>query len=281
MATRHTDWWRAHVFDIWENRGGWGQSFEDENEDPLIYGGAVFTVYAEPGEFTQAYRTAIDGIQIQGGDQQGFPTNRRLIGGGIIPGEPAIVTVQGGGVYVHAHADYMQITNNVIQSNGGAYGGAIRLGTPNLPEVDNQNHNHNVLMAHNTIRANGSTNLAGAIGIFNDADNYEIRDSIICGNSTIEYGGGISHYGLSPNGSIHHNLIYYNSAYDEGGGVMIAGELPADPPRSPRRRTGERVQQPHLLEPLQRRRRRAAVPDGGRLYLQRLQQHDHRERLHP
>ncbi len=45
----------------------------------------------------------------------------------------AVRPVQGGGIFANAYARYLQITNNIIQSNGGAYAGAIRLGTPNLP----------------------------------------------------------------------------------------------------------------------------------------------------
>ena len=96
-------------------------------------------------------------------------------------------------------------------------------------EIDTRSHGLSLEQRRILILINGSTNLAGAIALFNGADNYEIAYNDICGNSSVEYGGGISHYGFSPFGQIHHNRIYYNSAYDEGGGVMIAGELPAVP----------------------------------------------------
>ena len=48
--------------------------------------------------------------------------------------EPAVT--QGGGVYVNSYARNLRITNNVIDANGGSYGGAIRVGTPNVG--DNQ-----------------------------------------------------------------------------------------------------------------------------------------------
>ena len=154
------------------------------------------------------------------------------------------------------------------RSNGGAYAGAIRLGTPDVAEPLTDHHNDNVRSRNNRIIANGGTNLAGAIGVFAGADNYEIAYNDICGNFSAEYGGGISHYGYSPNGQIHHNRIYFNRSYDEGGGIMIAGELPADG-RQPlaRRRTGEYLRQPDPGQPGERRRRRPALPDGRQLSL--------------
>ena len=134
------------------------------------------------------------------------------------------VPTQGGGIYVQGYAHYLQITNNVLQSNGGAYAGGIRVGTPTI-----DNHNDNLRIAYNRFVANGGTNLAGAIGLFRNSDNYEVDHNDLCGNYSSEYGAGISHFGLSPNGKIHDNHIYYNQSVDEGAGIMIAGELPATP----------------------------------------------------
>jgi hypothetical protein len=190
-----------------------------------IYEGPVAYILAEDGEFESIYNVSIDGFTIQGGDQQGFANNLQPAD----PTQKLFAAVQGGGIFANAYARYLQISNNVMQSNGGAYAGAIRLGTPHLPGALNDNQNDGVRIVHNRILANGGTNLAGAIGIFSGADGYEVAYNDLCGNFSGEYGGGISHYGLSPNGSIHHNRIYFNRAYDEGGGIMIAGELPADP----------------------------------------------------
>jgi uncharacterized repeat protein (TIGR01451 family) len=190
-----------------------------------IYEGPVIYVLAQTNEFQSGYRAAIDGFSIQGGDQQGFPNLLNPID----PTVKDVAAVQGGGIFANAYARYLQITNNVIQSNGGAYAGAIRLGTPHLPGASNDNQNDFVRIASNRILANGGTNLAGAIGVFSGAEGYEIAGNDICGNFSAEYGGGVSHYGYSPNGSIHGNRIYFNRAYDEAGGIMIAGELPADP----------------------------------------------------
>jgi hypothetical protein len=223
----YAEWWRLFAGDIWLNRGGWDGSPVDGDGNPRLYEGAVITVFAEDGEFTSGFAAGIDGFRIQGGDQQGFPNNLNQIGGGRIPGVPAEVVVQGGGIFVNGYARHLRITNNLIENNGGAYAGAIRLGTPDVPAPFTDHQNDNLVIARNRIIGNGGTNLAGAIGVFAGAENYEIAYNDICGNFSAEYGGGISHYGLSPNGSIHHNRIYFNRSYDEGGGVMVAGELPA------------------------------------------------------
>jgi hypothetical protein len=182
-----------------------------------VYEGAVIYILVPDGEFRQTYDAIIDGFTIQGGDQQA-----NAGGGGVL-------TVQGGGIFANAYARYLRITNNILKSNGGAYGGAIRLGTPNLPGALNDNQNDNIVIANNRVFANGGVNLAGGIGIFSGANNYEVAFNDVCGNYSAEYGGGISHFGLSPNGKIHDNRVYFNQAYDEAGGIMIAGELPADP----------------------------------------------------
>ncbi|MCB0105163.1 MAG: hypothetical protein KDE53_04630, partial [Caldilineaceae bacterium] len=189
-----------------------------------IYEGPVIYVLARNNQFRADRYPRIDGLTITGGDQQGFPNNLQ-------PGDPTIkefTAVQGGAIFVNGYGTDLQITNNVVESNGGAYG-AIRLGTPHLTGQFTDNRNDNIRIANNRILANGGTNLAGAIAIFNGADNYDVAYNDICGNFSAEYGGGISHYGYSANGAIHHNRVYFNRAYDEGGGLIIAGELPANP----------------------------------------------------
>jgi len=197
----------------------------DWDGNQAAYEGPVVYVLAEDGEFTAAFKAGLDGLRIQGGDQQGFPNN-------LTPADPTqkeFAAVQGGGIFANSYVQHLQITNNIMESNGGAYASAIRLGTPHLAGPLNDNQNDFVTIAHNRILANGGTNLAGAIGIFSGAEGYEVAHNDICGNFSAEYGGGISHYGLSPNGKIHDNRIYFNRSYDEGGGIMIAGELPANP----------------------------------------------------
>ena len=177
-------------------------------------------------QFTSGFKAGIDGFDIRGGDQQGFPGNINDLTGGPTGLPPNIVT-QGGAIFANAYARYLQITNNVVQNNGGGYG-TIRIGTPDLAAPDTNQHNENVRIADNRIISNAGTNLAGGIGLFAGSDSYEVARNDICGNFSLEYGGGLSVYGWSPNGKIHHNRIYFNMSNDEGGGIMIAGQLPAN-----------------------------------------------------
>lgn len=206
-----------------------------------IYDGAVISLFLTSNAFPTTYdaKTApsIDGFDLRGGDQQGFPGNINAIGGGAT-GQPGGLITQGGAIFANAYARNLQITNNVVQNNGGAYG-TIRIGTPDLPASDTNNHNEGVRIANNRVIANAGTNLAGGIGIFAGADNYEVARNDVCGNFSAEYGGGISVIGLQRNpptnngtynvtNSIHDNRIYFNRSYDEAGGIMIAGALPAN-----------------------------------------------------
>ncbi len=199
-----------------------------------IYDGAVISIFvpatgrnAFPTAFSAASAPSIDGFDLRGGDQQGFPGNINVIGGGPT-GQPGGLITQGGAIFANGYARNLQITNNVVQNNGGAYG-TIRVGTPDLPAPDTSNHNEGVRIASNRIIANGGTNLAGGIGLFAGADGYEVAGNDVCGNFSAEYGGGLTAYGLSPGGQIHHNRVYFNKSYDEGGGIMIAGQLPSSP----------------------------------------------------
>ena len=163
-----------------------------------------------------------------GGRHDGFPNNRDPVTGAP-NGQTATVETQGGGIYVNAQAHSLQITNDVIQGNSGAYGGGIRLGTPNI----GSNQNDNIRIAFNRIDQNGGTNLAGGVGIFAGATNYRIDHNTLCGNNSAEYGGAISHFGLSNGGKIDHNRIWFNRSYDEGGAVFVGSELPVNPNTMP------------------------------------------------
>ena len=175
-----------------------------------------------------AFRAALDGVTVTGGSQADFATaiNEPLGGattGGTATG--ALVT-QGGGVYVHAAATGLSVTNNVIVGNSGSYAGAIRIGTP----YDPTGASNGVKIQHNRIRDNGGTNLAGGVGIFSGSNAYSVTDNDLCGNFSAEYGGALTQYGLSTStgsnqSEISRNRVYLNQSYDEGGGVMIAGEL--------------------------------------------------------
>lgn len=170
----------------------------------VVPSGAGITVVAEDGEFNADYRTQIDGFGI---------TASRGFGGG--------------GVYAHAYARNLLISNNIFDANSGIHGGAISLGQPRLFGGDLSAQNTNISIHHNRMVGNGGVNFAGAVGIFNGADGYEFAYNDVCGNTSLEYGGGLSHFGNSPNASIHDNRIYFNEAFDEGGGILVGGD-PAD-----------------------------------------------------
>ncbi|HLE15845.1 MAG TPA: hypothetical protein VI776_13940 [Anaerolineales bacterium] len=180
--------------------------------------GQVITVLAEQGEFDAGSNAQIDGFAIRGGT--------RVRGNVIIPS-------QGGGVYLHAYAKNLVVSNNLIQSNAGNMGGGVILGQAYVTNPDagdaRDNENDNVRLHHNRILNNGGVSLAGSVGIFNGAENYTIDHNVVCGNYSAEYGGGISNYGYS-SGRIHDNQILFNYAFDEGGGVMVAGEQPIGNP---------------------------------------------------
>jgi uncharacterized repeat protein (TIGR01451 family) len=168
---------------------------------------------------TGTFNAQIDGFAIRGGSR--VRGNR-------------VTASQGGGIYAHAYASNLEISNNLVQSNAGNAGGGIILGQPfmNNPDAGNarDNENDNVRIHHNRVLNNGGLRLAGAVGLFNGSESYEIDHNVICGNYSAEYGGGISHYGMSPGGHIHDNELLFNYAFDEGGGIMIAGEQPIGNP---------------------------------------------------
>ena len=166
-----------------------------------IYEGETLMVVANDGgagsgttrvdQFRSNFPASIDGLKIMGGRHDGFPNNRDPVTGAP-NGQTATVETQGGGIYVNAQAHSLQITNDVIDGNSGAYGGGIRLGTPQI----GSNQNDNIRIAFNRIDHNGGTNLAGAVGVFAGATNYRIDHNTLCGNNSAEYGG--AHQPLRP-----------------------------------------------------------------------------------
>lgn len=196
--------------------------------------GAVVTFLGSGNAYGATFKGAIDGFTVTGGSQADFATNVNAIyGDAKTPaGAPGALVSQGGGIYLHASANNVQIADNIIVGNSGSYGGGIRIGTPytaveTSANVWNTNASHNtgVGILHNRIRDNGGTNLAGGVGIFDGSTSYVLDHNDLCGNFSAEYGGAVSHYGLSSGGRMSFNRVYLNQSYDEGGGIMVAGEL--------------------------------------------------------
>ena len=132
-----------------------------------------------------------------------------------------------GGIQLQAYARRLQISNDVLESNGGVFAGGIGVGQPNYDA-----HDENLKVAYSRLLGNGGLTHAGAMGIFRSSDNYDVGNSILCSNFSVEYGAGISHLGRSPGGVIHDNQIYYNDAVDSGGGLAIQQEIPAGDPNA-------------------------------------------------
>jgi hypothetical protein len=127
-----------------------------------------------------------------------------------------------GGIQVNAYGRNLQITNNVLESDSGAKGGGIGIGSP----YNGNQHNENITMNHLRVLGSGGNRLGGGIVLFNGSDNYDIEHSTLCANFSMEYGAGISHWGNSPGGSIHDNRLYYNDSVDSGAGISITEEVP-------------------------------------------------------
>jgi large repetitive protein len=127
-----------------------------------------------------------------------------------------------GGVQLQASVNNMQMTNNVLENNGGLFAGGIGLGQLYVHD----SHNYNVKVANDRVIGNGGLTTSGGVGVFYGSNNYEVANSVLCSNFSVEYGAGLSHIGLSPGGSIHDNRVYYNEAVDSGGGIAIESELP-------------------------------------------------------
>jgi hypothetical protein len=176
---------------------------------PDILRGADITVVAKT---TSAYGSPSAATDFVAG------TTARIDGIGLTTGSGT----GAGGVQVQAHANNLQITNNVLENNGGVVAGGISVGQP----YAHTSHNYRVRILNNRVLGNGGLTQAGGIGLFYDSNNYEVAGNIVCSNFSVNYGAGVSHIGLSPNGSIHDNQIYYNESVDSGAGVAIESELP-------------------------------------------------------
>ena len=113
------------------------------------------------------------------------------------PARRASIT-QGGAIFANAYARNLQITNNVVQNNGGALRhDPDRHAGPAGP--DTNQHNENVRIANNRIIANAGTNLAGGIGIFAGSDGYDGHAATTsAATSRPSTAAGVSVYGLQP-----------------------------------------------------------------------------------
>ena len=208
-----------------------------------IYDGAVISIYVpnDTDAFTTAERRrafpttynpttapSIDGFDLRGGDQQGFPGNINEIGGG--PDRPARRPDHPGRRDLRQRlrpqpADHEQRdpeqrrrVRDDPHRHAGPAGARHRQPERRRPHRQQPDHRqrrhqpggrHRPLRRQRRLRGRRQRHLRQLLG--------RVRRRR---EPSTAY---------SPNGTIHHNRIYFNQSYDEGGGIMIAGQLPADP----------------------------------------------------
>jgi hypothetical protein len=184
-----------------------------EELDPLFRAqeGPGFLVIPAQGRFSTGARARIDGFTIRGSDL-------------------------GGGIFVNAYANRLQILNNRLINNLGTYGGGIRIGNPAVAQVAGAQQivgpspNPDIQISFNHILQNGSHNTGGGISLYAGASGYQVSFNNLCGNFSRFGGGAISHLGLSPGGLIERNDVLFNEVFQGneigggGGGIEIAGE---------------------------------------------------------
>jgi hypothetical protein len=174
----------------------------------------------------------------------------------------------GGGIFVHAWGQNLQIANNRVHSNQGTMSGGITVGQGehiDLPLAPNSAnaippgscedstvtnlglpycYNMHVNVHNNAVTLNSSlgdelfsSTPAGAGGVTfcNGADYYQFNYNWVCGNMSTGDGGGVAHLGWSKNGDIEHNSILFNQSTNptittNGGGLLVMGAPDPDPP---------------------------------------------------
>jgi parallel beta-helix repeat protein len=171
--------------------------------------GPAVLVAGNAGEFGGAAAARIDGFTVTGASE-------------------------GGGILVSGHGGGIQISNNDVISNGGTFGGGIRVGHPQLAVggAYTDAHNDGVAILRNRVALNGgASGVAGGIALCTGSDGYVVRENQVCGNFSNGHGGGIGHAGLSRDGTIEGNVVRFNQAYQQGeiahGGGIFVGGLPA------------------------------------------------------
>ena len=207
--------------------------------DCLYGGGTTITLNLDDGALTvpkpnlsnfKCARSRIDGLSVTGGDS-------------------------GGGIYVNGWAHNLEIANNRVYGNAGAFNGGVRIGVPYLETFGypGQNESSNggvegersaagfgydngIRIHHNSITKNGTVEgptggggAGGGISICTGTDGYSVDNNWVCGNYSTADGGGIGHIGFSQGGQIVNNKILFNQSFQQtiathGGGIFVGGE---------------------------------------------------------
>jgi hypothetical protein len=153
----------------------------------------------------------------------------------------------GGGIYVNGWAHKLEISNNRVFGNAGAFNGGVRIGVPYLeltalPTISGNivglGYDNDIKIHHNAITKNGTVEsnvgaggAGGGVSICSGTDGYSVDHNWICGNFSAADGGGIGHIGFSQGGKINNNSVLFNQSFQQtssthGGGIMVVGEPP-------------------------------------------------------
>ncbi|HEY3446132.1 MAG TPA: Ig-like domain-containing protein [Myxococcales bacterium] len=155
----------------------------------------------------------------------------------------------GGGIYVNGWAHGLEIANNRVYGNAGAFNGGVRVGVPYLElaalpagltagRINGLGYDVGVKIHHNAVTKNGTVEgpgtgggAGGGVSICAGTDGYSLDHNFICGNISSSDGGGIGHLGFSQNGSINNNQVLFNQSFQQtgsthGGGIFVGGEPP-------------------------------------------------------
>ena len=143
------------------------------------------------GDFTTDFKAAIDGFDIRGGNQNGFPGNINDLTGGPT-GLPPNITTQGGAIFANSYARTCRsrtTRSRTTAAGTGPSGSAPR--TSRRPDTNTAQRER-----RGSPTTGSSTTAAPtwpvASDIFAGADSYEVADNDICGNFSFEYGGGLT-----------------------------------------------------------------------------------------
>ena len=183
------------------------------------------------------HNSRIDGVSVTGGDA-------------------------GGGIFVNGWAHNLEIANNRVYGNAGAFHGGVRIGVPYLENlafpglsenadgtvvgtpsvsgdvINGWGFDRNVKIHHNTITKNGVVEgpaggggAGGGVSICSGTDGYSVDHNWVCGNVSSSDGGGIGHIGFSQGGTIAFNTVLFNQSFQQtssthGGGIAVIGEPP-------------------------------------------------------
>ncbi len=155
----------------------------------------------------------------------------------------------GGGIYVNGWAHGLEISNNRVFGNAGAFHGGMRVGVPYLEletlpagrtrgRITGLGYDVNVKIHHNSVTKNGTVEGAatsggagGGISICAGTDGYSVDHNFVCGNISSSHGGAIGHVGFSQGGTIAFNQLLFNQSFQQtasthGGGIAVVGEPP-------------------------------------------------------